>query len=88
MGGSGQSFGLRNYNGGIKLINRTGTDGISLDLNSGQVVVDETCVAGDIHLRGVFKLTDNSGENCNVYTVGKALTVQDEIPKAVWDYTL
>ncbi len=84
LGGSGQSLGLRNYNGGIKLINRTGTDGISLDINSGQVIIDSTCTAGDIHTRGVFKFTDNSGIGCSVYREGKGITLQDDMPSEVW----
>lgn len=59
-GGSGQSLALRNYNGGIKLINKTGADPVSIDLNSGHVILDSTVTAGEIVIRGVGKLTDNS----------------------------
>jgi len=72
LGGSGQALGLRNYNGGIKLINRTGSDNVSLDINSGQVVIDSTCTAGDIYIRGVCKITDNSGSGCTIHTDGRA----------------
>ena len=72
LGGSGQALGLRNYNGGIKLINKTGTDGCSLDVNAGQVKIEDTCTAGDIYIRGVCKVTDNSGSGCTVYTDGRA----------------
>lgn len=60
MGGSGQPLSLRNYNGGIKLTNKSGTDKVSIDLNSGQVVLDSTVINGEIVIRGVGKLTDNS----------------------------
>jgi hypothetical protein len=60
MGGSGQSLGLRNYNGGIKLINKSGAESVSIDLNSGQVVLDSTVTDGTIVIRGIGKLTDNS----------------------------
>jgi hypothetical protein len=60
MGGSGQGLGLRNYNGGIKLENKSGADKVSIDLNSGQVVLDSTVTAGDIVVRGIGRITDNS----------------------------
>ncbi len=91
MGGSGQSLGLRNYNGGIKIINKTGDDGCSLDVNAGQVKIDSTCTAGDIYVRGVFKLTDNSN-GTTVHKEGKAHSYGDGmeliIADAVWDKQL
>ena len=60
MGGSGQELSLRNYNGGIKLINKTGLDNVSLDINSGHVILDSTVTNGTIVVRGVGYLTDNS----------------------------
>lgn len=60
-GGSGQSLAIRNYNGGIRIINKTGAaDSISVDLASGQVILDSTVTAGTIIIRGQGKLTDNS----------------------------
>jgi len=56
MGGSGQGLGLRNYNGGIKLINRTGTDGISLDMNAGQVVIGSDFTGDPAFIRGSYKI--------------------------------
>ena len=59
MGGSGQALALRNFNGGITLTNKTGTDACSVDMNSGQVVIDDTCATGgDITLRGTAKWTN------------------------------
>jgi len=60
MGGSGQALALRNYNGGITLENKTGSDAVSIDLNSGQVVLAATVTAGTVVCRGVGNLTDNS----------------------------
>jgi len=60
MGGSGTALALRNYNGGIKLINKNGSEKVSIDLNSGQVILDSTVTNGDIVIRGIGKLTDNS----------------------------
>lgn len=60
MGGSGQALTMRNYNGGIKLINKSGAEAVSIDLNSGQVILDSTITNGTIVIRGIGKLTDNS----------------------------
>ncbi len=60
MGGSGQPLAFRNYNGGIKLINKTGPESVSIDMNSGQIILDSTVTNGTIVLRGIGKLTDES----------------------------
>lgn len=61
MGISGQSLIIRGYDGGIKLINKTGTDDVSIDISSGQVILDSTVtVNGEIIIRGIGKLTNNS----------------------------
>ena len=62
MGGSGQELALRNYNGGIQIDNKTGTDKVSIDMNSGQVILDSTVTAtvNDIIIRGIGKLTNNA----------------------------
>lgn len=60
MGGSGQSLAIRGYSGGIKIANRTGTDGVSIDVLSGQIIIDSTVTAGELTVRGHAKLTDNS----------------------------
>lgn len=72
MGGSGQSLSMRNYNGGIKIKNKTGPDKVSIDLNSGQVIIDNTVTAGTIVLRGIGKWTNKED-----YTGGA--TVYDEL---------
>jgi hypothetical protein len=59
-GGSGQPLALRNFNGGIELENKTGADSVSIDMNSGQIILDSTVTNGPIICRGVGKLTDNS----------------------------
>jgi hypothetical protein len=60
MGGSGQSLSIRNYNGAIKLQNKSGSESVSLDLNSGEVVIDSSVTAGTIVVRGIGAVTDNS----------------------------
>lgn len=68
MGGSGQSLTVRNYSGGLKLSNRTGTDAVSMDMLSGQVVIDSTVTAGEITVRGIARLTNNGTGTSTVNT--------------------
>jgi len=57
-GGSGQSLAVRGHKGGFKLTNRTGTDPISIDFESGQFVGDSTITNGVVYVRGtVGKIT-------------------------------
>lgn len=52
FGGSGRTCAFRDYSGGIKLVNKTGTESVSIDMNSGQVIIDDEVVDGTIVLRG------------------------------------
>jgi hypothetical protein len=55
---------LRNYNGGIKLIEKSGSGAVSIDLASGQVKIDPSCTNGQIVVRGDGKVVDAvTGEN-------------------------
>ena len=58
--GAGSGLIMRNYSGGIELINKSGTEAVSIDLISGQVKLTNTITAGAITLRGVGKLTNES----------------------------
>jgi len=60
MGGSGQSLSLRNYNGGLKIKNKTGPEEVIIDLNSGNIILDSTITGGTIILRGIGTFVDNS----------------------------
>lgn len=66
MGGSGQQLLMRNYAGGIKLVNGTGADAHSIDMNSGRVILDPTITAGTYTVRGVADIQDNSGGTTTV----------------------
>ena len=59
-GGDGPSLAIRNFNGGVKLVNKTGNSPVSVDLNSGQIILETTVTAGEIVIRGVGKLTNLS----------------------------
>jgi len=93
-GGSGQPLAIRNYNGGIKIINKTGAEAISIDLNSGQVILSNTTVTnGTIVVRGIGKLVDESGDriisgNFNGATIINELLDSGGIAEAVWDERL
>lgn len=63
MGGSGQALTMRNYIGGTKLINKTGADVLSIDLGSGQIILADTVIAGEVVARGDGKLIDEAGEH-------------------------
>lgn len=60
MGGSGQGLTVGGYSGELEIRNKTGTDKISIDLLSGEVVLDSTVANGEIDIRGVGRLIDNS----------------------------
>jgi hypothetical protein len=83
MGGSGSSLVLRNYNGGIKLTNKSGSEEVSVDLNSGQVIVDSTVTNGLILVRGIGNLTDNSTGTAVVNS--SSLLNVSQVSLAVWD---
>lgn len=60
MGGGRQGLGIRGYNGGVDISNKTGSAEVSVGMNSGQVTLENTVTAGNITISGVGKLTDNS----------------------------
>ena len=51
---------FRNYSGGIEIQNMTSLDVMSLE-GRGQLVINANCTGGSISIRGLFKVTDNSG---------------------------
>lgn len=82
MGGAGQALALRNFNGGIELRNKTGADAVSLDMNSGQIILDSTVTSGDIVCRGIAKLTDNSvGANVIDELITSQITTLENISR-------
>lgn len=92
MGGAGQALAMRNYNGGILIQNKTGTESVSVDLNSGQVKLDlETVTNGTVVIRGIGKVVEmTTGENLStgyygsLYLLNEAIN-RDNISAAVWD---
>lgn len=51
---------LRSYAGGVQLNNVSdASSNVSVDMTAGQIVIDASCTAGTLALRGVGRLTDN-----------------------------
>jgi hypothetical protein len=81
MNGAGSEdtpLALRGYNGGIRLIQKTGTGAVSIDLASGQVVLDSSCVAGQVVVRGDGKVVDENGNHLMSGTYNGGLTLINE----------
>ena len=51
---------VRNYNGGLTITNKTDTSDLSVDFNSGEFILDSTTTTGDITVRGIYNLVNNS----------------------------
>lgn len=67
MGGDCGELSIRNFSGAIKIQNKTGADGVSIDLSQGSVILDSTVTNGDIICRGVGQLTNNATGSAVVY---------------------
>jgi hypothetical protein len=83
MGGSGHTLGIRGYSGGIKITNKSGSDSVSIDMISGQCVLDSTVSAGTIVIRGVCVLTNNSTGTTDVNIEG--LLSREAITETTWE---
>ena len=68
--GMNSAIDFRAYTGGLEIRNFTAGNNMSIDCLSGSVLLDSTCTAGTIVIRGVVELTDNSGAGCTVITSG------------------
>ena len=67
MGGSGQELIMRDYHGGIKLINKTGSDKVSIDLSSGQIKFASDVTDGIIICRGIGQITEDFSKGAQIY---------------------
>ena len=85
VGGTGQKLGVRGYNGGLRITNRTGNDAISIDMVSGHVIIDSTCTGDPMTLRGTYKLTVEAGATAPI-TDGRVIIEQnvDVVSNDVW----
>ena len=81
------SINISQWTGNLKLKNKTGSNRTVINCNSGNIIIDSTCVSGSIQLLGIGSIEqDNSGPNCNVDTV--AFISRESISESVWDEPL
>lgn len=91
MGGSGQALAMRNYNGGIRLTNKNGSESVSIDLNSGQVRLAANVTNGTIVVRGIGKLVDDATDEhihtgtWNGVTIVNESMNLEEVADQVWE---
>ena len=86
MGGSGSSLAVRNYNGGLALRNKSGPEEVSIDLNSGQIILEATVAgSGDITIRGIGEPIENNG-SAPLIATGYLST--QTIIDGVWDQAI
>jgi hypothetical protein len=92
LGGFGQSLAIRNFNGGLKIKNKTGPEIVTVDMNSGQVYMDmNTITNGVFNIRGIGKCMDlETQQHVKTGTYGdlavlNELISRDNIAEAVWD---
>jgi len=68
--GTTSNIQFRNFSGGVGISNFTAGNKISVDFNQGKIVIDASCTAGTILVRGIAEIVDNSGPGCTVLTTG------------------
>jgi len=81
MGGSGATVLVRNYAGGIALTNYSGGGAVSIDMDSGRVVVGADVTAGDIYIRGIAAVTDGSTGTAVIHddTLNRGINLAEKI---------
>lgn len=68
---SGLEVQFRRYSGGLEITNFSQSDAkMSIDLTAGSVTLASSCTDGEIVVRGVGNIVDNSGAGCTVLTDG------------------
>lgn len=87
MGGAGQDLVMPNYTGKIKVRNLTSsTEELSIGLNAGEIILEDTITAGNIIVSGIGILQDFTTGNAIVNKDG--LLNKDLVTIAVWDAVL
>ena len=61
FGGSGRGVNIRGYQGGLRLENKSGPEDVSIGLNAGRLEIASDVTAGQIIVRGVGQISENSG---------------------------
>ena len=79
--GSGTKANVRAYSGGLRIESMTDASNVAtVEFVAGQVVVDADCTAGELVLRGITKITDNS--------TGTVVDTSGVVGSLVWDASL
>lgn len=60
MGGAAKDLSIRQWSGGLTLEDCIAGSSVTVDMVAGHLYLDSTCIGGDIVVRGVGKITDNS----------------------------
>lgn len=71
---------LRNYSGVIELLNHTDDSGdgdVCIDMASGVVIVQPSCTAGFVPVRGIARVDDFSTGTCNVVDLTVNQSIED-----------
>ena len=58
---------MRNYSGGLKIVNKTDSGGVSIDILSGQILLDSSNTFGNVYIRGMGKLVNECTDSCAVF---------------------
>ena len=85
FGGSGQSLNMRDYQGGIRFENKSGTEDVSVGLNGGRLEIAADVLAGEIVVRGVGEISENLG---TATIAENGLVNKAVIAAEVWDELL
>jgi hypothetical protein len=81
-GNSGRNLIMRNWAGGIEVINKNGADDVSIDLTAGQVKLAASVTAGTFRISGTGNLTNNS---TGTTVDDSGLMNNTNTAKAVWN---
>ncbi len=78
---------MRNHKGSAGMLGAVAGHVSSIGVNEGRVVVDNSNVGGDIHVRGKpFRIDDTSGPLCTVFDETSGLTADQDITLGLLKY--
>lgn len=85
MNGTGQDLIMVNYTGQVYISNMTGSARIGIGLNSGQVILRSTIIAGMVHVSGDGELIDEAGNTIVTGTWNGGVTIINTLtnPQAI-----
>ncbi len=84
MGGAGQELTLRNFTGGVQLINKSGADAVSVSMVGGRINIANSVTNGQIVLRGTGEW-DNEDTYTGGATIINELVSNSATAGAVWE---